>query len=234
MPSTKSHTERDTRVIDGKQVVISEKETGWIEAFSDGVFAVAITLLVVNLSVPHAPSGTAFTAATLASKLRDQWPSYVAFVTSFATVLIMWINHHGLFKMINKADTRFLFANGFLLLLVTLVPFPTALVAEYLTNPQAAKTAMAVYAGLFVLISLAYLCLWVAASHQRRLIKPSVSDAAVRAITRRNFLGFPIYLLATIVAFVQPLISIGICVASWIFWSTTSLLDESFQKPQEA
>ena len=222
------------RVIDGKQAVTAEKETGRLEAFSDGVFAVAITLLVVNLSVPHAPAGTTFTAATLANELLRQWPSYVAFVTSFATVLIMWINHHSLFKMIHKSDTRFMFANGFLLLLVTLVPFPTALVAEYLTNPQAAKTATAVYAGLFVLISLGYLALWVAASNKRRLIKPTVSDEAVRAITRRTFIGFPTYMLAVIVAFIQPIISIAICIVLWVFWSTTSLLDQSALQTQEA
>ena len=132
------------------------KETGRIEAFSDGVFAVAITLLVFNLKVPQIEVGGDTNAVRdLGSALLSQWPSYLAFVTSFATILIMWVSHHSIFKMVYKSDSPFLFANGLLLMLVTVVPFPTALVAAYLTNPAAAM-ACAVYAGLFVLINIAY------------------------------------------------------------------------------
>ena len=121
-----------------------EKETGRIEAFSDGVFAIAITLLVLELKVPHL-AGDAEPGA-LAAALLKQWPSYLAFVTSFFTILIMWANHHAIFNLVHKTDAEFLFANGFLLLLVTVVPFPTALLAEYLIKPGA-PVAAAVYAG---------------------------------------------------------------------------------------
>src|SRR6185436_12372826 len=111
----------------------AEKENGRLEAFSDGVFAIAMTLLALELKVPHfESSGSHLTAAELASGLLHQWPSYLAFITSFFTVLIMWVHHHLIFRLVRRCDLTLLFANGFLLMLVTVVPFPTAVVADYL------------------------------------------------------------------------------------------------------
>ena len=97
-----------------------EKETGRVEAFSDGVFAIAITLLVLEFKVPHLPEGA--TGRDLFHALLKLWPSLIAFLGSFIAILIMWINHHGLFRLIHKIDPPFLFANGFMLLMVTFVP----------------------------------------------------------------------------------------------------------------
>src|SRR5258708_9727003 len=131
-----------------------ETQTGRLESFSDGVFGVAITLVVFNLQVPHLPTG-AISVAALGSALFAQWPSYLTFITSFATILITWASHHGIFKMVYRANTPFLFANGLLLLLVTVVPFPTSLVAQYLSTPAAALRC-SVLAGVFFGINLAY------------------------------------------------------------------------------
>jgi uncharacterized membrane protein len=105
---------------------MTAEETGRVEAFSDGVFAIAMTLLVLDINVPRdlAPG------RTLVQALAGQWPTYLAFVTSFATILIMWVNHHRLFTQIGRWDDRLLFGNGLLLLGVVLVPFPTALVPK--------------------------------------------------------------------------------------------------------
>lgn len=195
-----------------------EKETGRIEAFSDGVFAVAITLLVFNLQVPQPPVGETFSVATLGHELLKQWPFYLAFITSFATILIMWISHHSIFKMVYRSNTPFLFANGFLLLTVTAVPFPTSLVAEYLNKPAAAM-ACAVYAGIFVVVNIAYNVLLWTVRHHRHLLRPEVSDAQLKMTTRNALLGLPLYLIATVVAFVNPYISVGICSALWVFWA---------------
>ena len=111
-----------------------EKETGRLEAFSDGVFAIAITLLALELKVPHFEAGQ-ITGAAVISGLAHQWPSYLAFITSFFTVLIMWVHHHAIFRLVKRVDVTLLFANGFLLMLVTVVPFPTALVADILEPP---------------------------------------------------------------------------------------------------
>ena len=199
---------------------MGRKETGRIEAFSDGVFAVAITLLVFDLKVPTTTALDAISVAGLAKALSQQWPSYLAFVTSFATILIMWVSHHSIFKMVYKSDSPFLFANGLLLMLVTVVPFPTSLVSEYLTTPAAA-IACAVYAGLFVLINIAYNLLWWTASHNRTLLNPDVSPTQVKIHARSIYVGFPIYLLATLLAFLNPYLTISICTVMWIYWIFT-------------
>ncbi len=110
-----------------------ESGTGRLEAFSDGVFAIAITLLVLDLKVPDLNGAS---PAALGAALLKQWPNYLTLFISFATILIMWVYHHRLFQTARKADTLLLFSNGFLLLLVTVVPFPTALVAFW--NPYVA------------------------------------------------------------------------------------------------
>src|SRR5579859_6706899 len=198
-----------------------EKQTGRLESFSDGVFAVAITLLVFNLTVPvpHLLAG-GISVSTLGSALFNLWPSYLTFVTSFATILIMWTSHHGLFKLVYKADNPFLFANGLLLLLVTVVPFPTSLVTQYLLTPTA-SLACAIYAGVFVVINIAYNLLWWTAIHQRRLLHPTVTDRQVKRLTRNILLGLPVYGLTALLAFWNPYVSVGLCSCLWIFWAFT-------------
>jgi uncharacterized membrane protein len=196
-----------------------EKETGRIEPFSDAVFAVAITLLVFSLQVPTLDNP--FTSEHLVKMLLERWPSYLAFFISFATILIMWISHHVMFKLIDKSDTPFMFANGLLLLLVTTVPFPTQLVATYLTTPVAG-VACAIYAGLFLMTNLVYNLLWWVAAHQSRLLKSSVSSKLIHIQNRNYALGAPCYLLALILAFWSPGVSIGICSILWLFWAFTT------------
>ncbi len=198
----------------------TEKETGRLEAFSDGVFAVAITLLVLNLVVPDlSPSAS---PAALTTALGKEWPSYLAFVTSFGTILIMWVNHHAIFKLVRRSDTLFMFANGFLLLLVTTVPFATALVARYLGTP-AAPTACAVYAGGFAVVNIAYNLLWWSIAHERRLLHPHVHQARVDTLTRSFLTGFPVYLAAALLAFPfrYAYASIAVCFCLWIVWAIT-------------
>ena len=191
------------------------KETGRVEAFSDGVFAIAITLLVLELKVPHLEDGS---GGRLAAALLRQWPSYLGFVTSFATILIMWVNHHRMFSFIRRADALFLYANGLLLFVVTLVPFPTAILAEYFEKPGA-TTAGLVYGGTFVLGSIAYNVLWMAAiGRGGRLLRSGVSAEHLEEMTRRYRWGLPMYVLATLAAFVSVQLTIAICLGLWIFW----------------
>jgi TMEM175 potassium channel family protein len=206
----------------------TEKEAGRLESFSDGVFAVAITLLVLNLVVPELRAPT---AAALASALREQWPSYLAFATSFGTILIMWVNHHAIFKLVQRADTLLMFANGFLLLVVTVVPFETALVARYLGTP-AATTACAIYAGGFAVGNIAYNLLWVSIAHARRLLHPHVPQARVDRLTMNFLTGFPIYLGATALAFWNAYASISVCFCLWIFWAMTGYERTPARDPQ--
>ncbi|HVB26039.1 MAG TPA: TMEM175 family protein [Ktedonobacteraceae bacterium] len=192
------------------------------------MFAVAITLLVFDLKVPQPPAGETFSVATLGLALLNQWPFYLAFLTSFATILIMWVSHHSIFKLVYKSNTPFLFANGFLLLVVTVVPFPTSLVAEYLNKPAAAM-ACAVYAGIFVVVNIAYNVLWWTVRRHRYLLRPEISAAQVNLSTRNALLGLPLYVVATVVAFLNPYVSVGICSALWIFWAF-AFYDDSHQQ----
>src|SRR5579872_4696775 len=164
-----------------------EKETGRVEAFSDGVFAIAITLLVLELHVPDRAAGVPLTAA-----LAGQWPSYLAFLTSFATIGIMWINHHRMFTLIRRSDHTLLVLNGLLLLAITAVPFPTGLVAAYLPYRDA-RTAVMVYCGTFTAIAVFFNGLWRYASSGHRLLDPSIDRRAASAITRAYAFGPPLY-----------------------------------------
>lgn len=196
-----------------------EKETGRVEAFSDGVFAVAITLLALDLVVPRLAADAS--SRDLIRALARQWPSYFAFVTSFFTVLIMWANHHTTFKLIRRVNAHLLFANGLLLLAATTVPFGTSMMAEYLGYPGA-RAAAAVYGGIFVVGSVAYNWVWYCAAHNRALLKEGVSDHAVEKLTKSYAFGPPLYLIAAAGAYWSAYITIGICTALWIFWSLTA------------
>jgi uncharacterized membrane protein len=198
-----------------------EKETGRLEAFSDGVFAIAITLLALELKVPHfESSGGHVNPAALVAGLAGQWPSYFAFITSFFTVLIMWVHHHILFKLVRCTDATLLFTNGLFLMLVTVVPFPTAVVAEYLRTP-AAPAACTFYAGFFVLISVGFWVLRWAAS-RKAVLDPEASEAMVERLRRNYRLGPPLYLAAAIAGPFSPWLAMGICSALWIVWAVTT------------
>jgi uncharacterized membrane protein len=196
-----------------------EKETGRLEAFSDGVFAIAITLLALELKVPHF-DGSGDIAAKLIAGLDGQWPSYFAFLTSFFTVLIMWVHHHAIFRLVKGVDANLLFANGFLLMLVTVVPFPTAVVAEYLRTPAAAA-ACTFYAGFFVLIGIAFMVLlW--AAFRPSVVDPDASLTRMESLRKSYRLGPPLYLAATVAAPFSPWLAMGICTALWIVWAATT------------
>ncbi len=201
---------------------VTDKDTGRLESFSDGVFAVAMTLLVVNLTVPMGPNNHPLAgAAQLWNALAQNWPSYFAFLTSFGTVLIMWINHHSIFNLIRRTDGNLLFANGFLLLLVTVVPFPTALVANYLRTPGA-TVACVVYAGIFVLISISYGSVLVSARRGGHIL-PGSKDEVDERIRNCFRVGTPLYSLATVAGFYSPWVSLGICSALWIYWAVVGV-----------
>ena len=196
--------------------LVEEKETGRIEAFSDGVFAIAVTLLVLELKVPELAEEA--TNGELWSALLNRWPSYLAYLVSFATILIVWVNHHRLFTIIRRSDSRFLFLNGALLLVVTTIPFPTALLAEYLEKPSA-TVACAIYTGAFVLLALAFNGFWRYASYRKRLLARTVTDAQVKAIARSLLFGPISYFVAFALSFVNAFASFGLCMLLAIYWA---------------
>src|SRR5213078_2829727 len=167
-----------------------------VEAFSDGVFAIAITLLILEIRVPHGEPGGLWTG------LLALWPSYIAFLMSFFVILIEWVNHHELLRMVRAVNYPFLFANGFLLLTVTFVPFPTAVVAANLNTPDA-RTAVALYCGTFVANALLWNLLF-ATIVRGGLLRPEVSSETVATVRRTYYAGILVYVLAMALAFVRP------------------------------
>ena len=169
------------------------KETGRIEAFSDGVFAVAITLLVLNIKIPP---DNLLDDNNLWKQLLLQWPMLLAFVTSFATIGIMWINHHRLFNHIKRTDTGLQLFNLLLLLLIVFIPFPTALLAQqYAVHPDQ-HLAAAIYSGTNVVMAVCFNLLWRYASYHNRLLGKDTDPRSVQAINRQYLFGPLLYLIS--------------------------------------
>lgn len=192
------------------------RETGRLEAFSDGVFAIAVTLLILEL---RSPLPTELHAGErLLDALWHEWPAYLAFATSFATILIVWVNHHNLFALIRRVDHPFLLLNGLLLAVVTVIPFPTHLLAEYIREPDA-RTAALVYAATFLAMALAFNRLWWYAQRDGRLLARDADPALVRAITQQFRLGPLTYAVGVAVAAIQPGLGFAWMIALAVYWA---------------
>ena len=205
---------------------VTENATGRLEAFSDGVFAIAITLLILDVHVPRHPADPA-TPSRLLAELIDLWPSLLAYFMSFAIILVMWINHHRIFTIVRRTDHPIFYWNGLLLLLVTFVPFPTALLAEYIRfgTPVDFRLAAEVYSGNGFLIALAFNALWHHAVDGGRLLIPGHREQEVRDMTKQYRWGPASYLAAFIAAFFSPWTSVGICLALAVFFAFAGLFE---------
>ena len=196
-----------------------EKETTRIEAFSDGVFSIAITLLVLGIKVPHISD--LLPGQSLLQALIAQWPSFLAYLISFFTILIMWVQHHRLFTLIKHSDLPFSYLNGLLLLVVTFVPFPTAILAEHIQHANARMAAL-LYTGNYVAIGIVYNLLWHYAAYKRRLIGHRVPQKAVDEVTCQYWLGPTVFFLSFLLCYVNVGWGLGTCVALDIFFAVTA------------
>src|SRR5215471_12855867 len=172
-------------------------ETARIEAFSDGVFAIAITLLILEIRVPRPADGP------LGVQLMRQWPSYVSFMISFCFIGIMWVNHHRLFNHIRRSDNLLMLFNLLLLLGVTFVPFPTSVLAAHLGHADQ-RLACVFYGGTYFAIAIFFNLLWrYASSPGRRLMDHGADAKGIEAITRQYALGPVAYLACIALAWVS-------------------------------
>jgi uncharacterized membrane protein len=187
-------------------------DTARLETFADGVMAIAITLLILEVRVPQVEG------RSLTTTLAAEWPSYAGYVVSFLTIGIIWVNHHQMFKLIGRVTHGFLMLNVIFLMTIAFLPFPTALVADYIRVPDSRKAATVVYGLAMVAIAVMFNVVWRSASRNGRLLVPGVDTAGVERISR-SYLGGPIaYTVATLVAFVSPFLSLGIFAAMALFW----------------
>ena len=180
-------------------------DTQRLEAFSDGVFAIAITLLVLEIAVPEVAE-----TDSLSRALSHEWPSFLGFGLSFITIGIMWMNHHGMFKEIGRVDHTLVALNLILLLCISFIPFPTGVLAEYLDGEEHRLAATLLYSGVFTVTAIVFNALWLYASVNRHLIDDHISDARVSSRTRRYLAGPVLYALTLPLAFISPWLSLAL------------------------
>ena len=174
-----------------------------LEAFSDGVFAIAITLLVLEVKLPGHD-------ADLAHALLHEWPSYLAFGVSFLTIGIMWVNHHALFGFVGATDRVLLYVNLGLLMCVSFVPFPTSIVAEFVEKHGQARAAAILYGCVFTLAACFWQVLWYWAIPRPGILREDADPAALAELNRGFWIGLPVYALGTAIALASPIASIAV------------------------
>jgi uncharacterized membrane protein len=195
-----------------------------LETFADGVFAIAATLLVIDVGVPSELSGS------LGRALLDIWPQYAGYAVSFVTIGIMWVNHHRLIRQIERIDERFLFLNLALLACIAFVPFPTRILAEYVQTDDGQAAAL-LYGTTLTVTAVFFNSVWLYASRGGRLLHRSADPKEISGITRSYLPGAPMYAGATLVAFVSPEASAVLFGAIAAFYMISSSM---FGREQEA
>jgi uncharacterized membrane protein len=185
--------------------------TNRLEAFADGVFAIAATLLIIEVQLPSGDVGQG---------LVDIWPSYFAYGLSFLSIGIMWVNHHVVLSFVREADRAFLFINLFLLMAIAFLPFPTAVYAEHLREEGAREAAVA-YGLTFVVIAIFFQFFWQYA--YRRLLRPDADRREVSGINRSYWPGVPLYVVATLVALVNATAALGVFTAIALMYVSASI-----------
>jgi uncharacterized membrane protein len=193
--------------------------TARLETFADGVFAIAATLLILNVDAQIRDGSTA-----LGQRLVEIWPSYIGYAVSFVTIGIIWSNHHTVMAQLGRVNRTFLMLNVFLLLCVAFLPFPTRLVAENLRDRRELEPAALAYGATMTVMSVCYLSLWLYAISGRRLLRDDSDRRTVSGITRSYLPGAPTYLTATLAALVSPLASVVLFGAIALFY----VVDSSF------
>lgn len=184
-----------------KSRALAESDTQRLEAFSDGVFTIAITLLIVEIKVPQVQANTETTnTLSLASELFALWPSYFAYIFSFVMIGVFWVNHHYVFQIYERSNRVFKLFNLLFLMCIAFLPFPTAVLARYITDAQQRQTAIILYAlGLFLPV-LAWLLIWLYGSRDHRLLNKNLDDKFIAHLTRQYTAASVLYFLALVVS----------------------------------
>jgi TMEM175 potassium channel family protein len=183
-----------------------------IEAFSDGVFAIAITLLVLEIKVPQLHSDATGNTHGLGAALLNLYPSYFGYVFSFLMIGIYWANHHYIFSLYKRSDHVFVLLNVFFLMCISFLPFPTAVLAEYITDPQQRQTSISLYAlGLF-LPAFSWLLMWLYASRNHRLLDKKLDNEFIGYLTRKYAASTVLYFSAIMLSLWSGVAGLALCV----------------------
>ena len=208
-----------------------EKNTARLEAFSDGVFGVAITLLAIEIGIGEYEGAT---NENLWQKIIDKWPEYFTYFNSFATVLLIWMGHHKIINQLRSANRTILLLNGLVLLLVVLFPFPTKTVGTFI-GTSAVNTAVAFYTWFTGLIVLSMVLLNAGiVINKKMLLNADKSVPWIKNMMKGQLAGLSVYAIATIIAFYYPAVALLLTFAMWVFWAiVTKDDDEEFEQPNK-
>jgi uncharacterized membrane protein len=185
----------------------NERDTGRLEAFSDGVIAVAITLLILDIHVPPFVAGT-----SLLQALRNSGITYLGYVISFTIIGLFWANHHYMFKYIHQTDHYLLLLNTLALMCLVFIPFTTSLLAAHFDDDYATSAAM-IYSASLLLTSILYNVIWWYASTHPRLLASELTPQVAKQMTRRYFVSIPLYVVTLIVAALNMRVSLVLYMA---------------------
>jgi uncharacterized membrane protein len=202
-----------------------EKKTARLEAFSDGIFGVAITLLAIEIGIKEYEGAN---NANLWKKIIQDWPEYFTYFNSFATVLLIWMGHRKIFDKIWKANHVIILLNGLVLLFVVLFPFPTKTVGAFIGTP-AANTAVSFYAGFTGLIVVCMLLLNLGIiSNTKIILNPEKNLPWFKNQIKQQLMAILVYAIASIVAFYSPPVALSFTFMMWVFWAfvTKDTIDE--------
>jgi TMEM175 potassium channel family protein len=191
-----------------KPITSFEVTTNRLEAFSDGVFAIAITLLIIEIKVP---SHDELKSQSLMTYILQLWPKYFAYILSFVMIGIYWANHHYLFRLFRRTDHVFNLLNVFFLMTISFLPFPTDVLGDYIMNAEQEKHAVTFYALAIWMPAFAWLLIWLYAKY-RRIIDPRLTPRFVKVLTMQYGLSNVLYGSAFLVSLMSPIGSIIICV----------------------
>jgi uncharacterized membrane protein len=189
-------------------------DTSRLETFSDGVFAIAVTLLILDVRL----SGH----GSVAHQLTHAWPSYAAYAISFLTLGIIWVNHHTVFRQVGRVDRTFLFVNVVFLMVIAFSPFPTRVLAEHMREQS--KAAAFAYGLTFTCMAICYGALWFYAAIGRRLLAEDADPRVVSGISRSFAPGSLIYLVATLSSLVSAYLAVGLYATIALFYVLESSL----------
>ena len=186
-----------------------------LEIFCDAVFAIALTLLILELKTPSAE--TIHNSDDLWHSIKDLLPSVFAFLLSFAIIATQWVNHHEAMKCVNKSTPRFIYANVFMMLTIVMIPFTTSLLAEF-GFTEAASPAVVLYTFVILLCNVGWNLITQTAFKQKLLVKNADAEASMKRLSRNVRFAFILYLLCTVLAFWFPTLIFIVITLSWVYW----------------
>lgn len=193
-----------------------ENENARLEAFSDGVFAIAITLLIIDIKIPSVEQ--IYNKQQLWLTLKHLLPSIFAFLLSFITILITWVNHHEALKFVEKSSPPFVYANGLLLLTVVFVPFPTSMLGEFVFTDRASPAVM-LYSSVFALQAFGWTLMCTTALRSSRpLINTSIGKRYARQNLNRSYYAIALYSICAVLAYWFPMVIATLVALTWIIW----------------